>query len=73
MDETNKLLLSDDRYIRQNMTTNQYLTLDKLKDTLSGYVILDDDLLKTAILATDGKTRNVLLFLLQHHSKKAFQ
>ena len=65
--EINEELFKGNHYITQKMfdsKKNHFLSFDTLKKNLSAYSIVPDDL-KTAILATNGETREILLYLLQ--------
>lgn len=67
--EINEELFKGNHYITQKMLDskkNHFLSFATLKKNLSAYSIdVTDDLLKTAILATNGETREILLYLLQ--------
>lgn len=67
--EINEELFNGDHYITQKMLDskkNHFLSFATLKKNLSAYSIdVPDDVLKTAILATNGETREILLYLLQ--------
>lgn len=67
--EINEELFKGNHYITQKMLDtkkNHFLSFATLKRNLSAYSIdVPDDVLKTAILATNGETREILLYLLQ--------